>query len=138
MKKARVKKERYPDFPLRRPRKQRPVPEASDVGTVVTTPRGEFGTDPISEAIKRRKVVEFRYAGTMRTVEPHCYGVSRAGNQVLRAYETGEIGSGRSTGWRLFNVNKMVDMRDTGRVFGENRPGYNPKDRGMALVHCNL
>ncbi len=139
MKKTRLKKERYPDFPLRRPRKRLVGHQLKNArAELVATPGAELGIEAVSEAIRERRIVAFRYGGIMRTVEPHCCGVSRAGNQVLRAYETNDVDGGGSVGWRLFNVNKIADMRDTGRVFEESRPGYNPNDRGMTAVHCRI
>ena len=139
MKKTRLKKERYPDFPLRRPRKPRVGQQLKDARAALLPPSGtEPGIDTISEAIRERRVVAFRYGAVVRTVEPHCCGVSRAGNQVLRAYETNDVDGSGTVGWRLFNVNKIAEMHDTGRVFEESRPGYNPNDRGMTTVHCRI
>ena len=52
----------------------------------------------ICAAIKNRAVVEFYYNGGLRTVEPHCHGISTAGNEVLRGYQTGGTVA-RATRW---------------------------------------
>jgi len=43
----------------------------------------------ICAAIRTRSVIQFYYDGGLRTVEPHCHGVSKDGNELLRGYQTG-------------------------------------------------
>ena len=38
-------------------------------------------------AIQGKKMVNFYYDGGYRLAEPHCYGVSKDGNELLRAYQ---------------------------------------------------
>lgn len=93
----------------------------------------------ISSAIRSRAVLQISYEGTSRTVEPHCHGISRPGNEVLRAYQTGGYSmSGQSVGWKLFEVSKMTSIRATGAVFPRNRPGFNPTDSAMAMVYSHV
>ena len=42
----------------------------------------------LCQAIDARKVVHFFYDGEYRFAEPHCYGVSKHGHEMLRAYQT--------------------------------------------------
>lgn len=59
----------------------------------------------ICAAIRSRAVLQFSYDGGIRTVEPHCHGISRADNEVLRAWQTGGYSeSGEPVGWKLFEV----------------------------------
>jgi hypothetical protein len=93
----------------------------------------------ICDAIRGRTVLIFRYDGGDRTVEPHCHGVSTAGNEVLRAYQTaGFSESGNPVGWKLFEVTKMSALQSQRETFGANRPGYNANDKGMSSVHCHV
>lgn len=93
----------------------------------------------ICDAIADRAVVRFSYDGGSRTVEPHCHGVSRAGNEVLRGYQVGGYSeSGNPVGWKLFEVAKISGLRQSGEVFTADRPGYNPNDRGMSSIHCHV
>ena len=95
--------------------------------------------DLICEAISSRKVIEFNYNGGVRVVEPHCHGISRAGNEVLRGYQTdGYSESGNSVGWKMFEVSGMSIVQSTGDVFDQNRPGYNPDDKHMTSIHCHV
>jgi hypothetical protein len=41
----------------------------------------------IIEAIENKNLVEFNYDGELRVIEPHCYGLSKKGIEVLRAYQ---------------------------------------------------
>lgn len=91
----------------------------------------------ICAAIRDRAVVEFYYNGGTRTVEPHCHGISTAGNEVLRGYQTGGYSSsGDPVGWRMYLVGDISGLRQTGATFPVNRPGYNPDDPGMSSIHC--
>lgn len=93
----------------------------------------------ICDAISGRHLLRFRYDGGDRTVEPHCHGVSTAGNEVLRAYQTaGFSESGNPVGWKLFEVSKMSALQLQSETFKANRPGYNSNDRGMSSVHCHV
>src|SRR4051794_17155342 len=96
-------------------------------------------TQTICQAIATRAVVEFSYDGGSRTVEPHCHGVSTAGNEVLRGYQTaGYSESGNPIAWKLFDVSKIEGLSVTNRTFDQNRPGYNPDDKAMTTVHCHV
>lgn len=91
----------------------------------------------ICEAISNREALSFYYDGGSRTAEPHCHGVSRDGNELLRAYQTGGYSSsGNPVGWKLFRVDGMSSVASTGDVFPSNRPQYNPDDSHMSTICC--
>ena len=93
----------------------------------------------ICTAIQRHAVLHFNYDGGPRTVEPHAHGTSTAGHEVLRAYQTsGFSRSGAPTGWRLFDVGKMRELRIGEDHFASPRPQYNPHDSAMTDVHCHV
>jgi hypothetical protein len=93
----------------------------------------------ICNAISRRAVIQFYYDGGIRTVEPHCHGISTAGNEVLRGYQTGGYSeSGNPVGWKLFDVSKMYSLSVTNQTFTQNRPSYNPNDTSMSTIHCRV
>lgn len=39
----------------------------------------------IIEAIENRNVIQFYYENELRVVEPHCYGMTTAGNEGLKS-----------------------------------------------------
>ena len=106
--------------------------------------------DSIIDAIKGRKVVIIYYDGDepggrgIRQIEPVCLGVSKAGNKVLRAWDsegashTGYKGEQPLPGWRLFRLDKMDFIRPTQETFDTPRPNYNPNgDKSMERVFIN-
>jgi hypothetical protein len=93
----------------------------------------------ICSAIRSREVIRFHYDGGIRVVEPHCHGISLAGNEVLRGYQSGGYSqSGRPAAWKLFEVAKISSLQLTGQTFATNRPHYNPNDSQMTQVHCHV
>lgn len=91
----------------------------------------------ICSAIRSRAEISFNYKNTTRTAEPHCHGTSRAGHEVVRAYQTsGGSRTGHSVGWKLFEVRHMRNISQTGATFVSARPGYDRNDDHIVTVHC--
>jgi len=106
--------------------------------------------DSIVDAIKNRQVVIIYYDGDepggrgLREIEPVCLGVSKAGNKVLRAWDsegashTGYKGEQPLPGWRLFRLDKILSNKPTGEVYNQSKPGYNFNgDKSMVSVIIN-
>ena len=90
-------------------------------------------------AIRNKAVLEFIYNGKIRTVEPQTYGISRTGNEVLRAAETGETVRRTNTPMaKLFEVAKITQLKDTGLRFAHALPTHNPDDSAMIEVFATL
>ena len=93
----------------------------------------------LCEAIRNKNLITFNYDGGERTVEPHCYGVSKDGKELLRAYQiAGHSESGNPAGWKLFRLDGLTDLHVSNDTFDRPRPQYNPEDRVMAEVYCCL
>jgi len=93
----------------------------------------------IFDAIKNRCVLKFNYDGYPRIVIPHAYGISRAGNEIIRCYQTGGLShSGTPPCWRLMEVNKIQSLTMTEEHFEGESPGYVKGDRGMTTIFCEL
>jgi hypothetical protein len=92
----------------------------------------------IINAIHERKVLAFTYDGLARVVEPHTVGVSRAGNDALRCFQTagGHVTPGHE--WDLCVLDKIVGLRETGDAFSGPRPGYKRGDKGMSTIYAEL
>ena len=99
-------------------------------------------TDPrssIVDAIGRRVLLQFRYNGRLRTVEPYCFGVSTAGRDVLRAIEVGGPGSAKPASFgKLWTLSEMSDVSALEKTFTPNDPNYNPNDKGMTRIYCRI
>lgn len=90
-------------------------------------------------AIRLRKIISFYYNGGTRNVEPYCYGISTAGNELLRAYQIGGYSqSGKSVGWKLFRVSNISNLKVIDKSFENIRPEYNPRDSAMTTIYCNV
>jgi len=93
----------------------------------------------ICQAIKKKRVIQFTYTGELRIVEPQCHGMSTAGKEVMRGFQTGGSSrSSRSIAEKLFEVSKISELSETGDTFSRPGPHYNPNDQGMIYVHCRL
>ena len=66
--------------------------------------------DTLVKAIHQRKYVAFTYSGLQREAQPAAVGISRAGNPVLRCYQTagGHITPGHE--WDLCELSQMQNL----------------------------
>ena len=106
--------------------------------------------ESIVDAIKKRQKVVIYYqvvdpgGNGLRTIDPVCFGYSKAGNPVLRAWDLegashkAYLGKKPLPSWRMFRVDKMVSFKPTAETFNEPKPGYNPNgDKSMTSVVIN-
>lgn len=80
----------------------------------------------------------------LREIEPVCFGYSKAGNPVLRAWDSqgashrNVLGTRPLPSWRLFRIDKILSLTPTGENFDTPRPNYNPiGDKSMTRVIIN-
>ena len=106
--------------------------------------------DQVIDAIKQRRVCAIYYDGDepggkwLRVIEPVCFGDSKSGNPVLRAWDkegashTAYKGEKPLPGWRMFRIDKTQFIRPTTETFDTPRPNYNPNgDKSMSRVLIN-
>jgi predicted DNA-binding transcriptional regulator YafY len=106
--------------------------------------------ESIIDAIKRKKRIIIYYDGDepggkgLREIEPVCFGYSKAGNPVIRAWDLegsshrDYIGKKPLPSWRLFRSDKILSFKPTGEFFNTIRPNYNPNgDRSMSKIIIN-
>jgi hypothetical protein len=92
----------------------------------------------VVQAIQQRKVLEFRYHGYSRIVEPHAYGRDKDGDEILRCYQTsGGSKSGERAGWKLLKVREVFSLHLTNNTFVA-RPEYKRNDKAMSYVFEQL
>jgi hypothetical protein len=97
----------------------------------------------IVDVMDNRRLVSLRYDDEedpggkgQRWVEVYCYGVSKAGNDVIRVYQIGGDTKTIQPGWKLFRVDRMLDFQKLGGKFNEPRPLFNPNgDRSMIRIY---
>lgn len=104
----------------------------------------------IVDAIRKKRKVIIYYNGDepggkgLRMIEPVCFGYSKKGNPVLRAWDyegsshRAYLGKKPLPSWRLFRIDKIVSFRPTTETFDTPRPNYNPlgdKSMTLSLIH---
>ena len=103
--------------------------------------------DTVVDCIKNRKKCIIYYDGDepggrgLREVELVCLGTSKAGNKVVRGWDsegashTAYKNEQPLPGWRLFRLDKILSIKPTGETFTEMRPNFNPNgDKSMNSV----
>lgn len=84
--------------------------------------------DQILRAIRTKTSLTFSYSDKPRRVQPHAYGLSRKGEDLLRAYDPIEAT------WKLFTVAKITDLAPTAEGF-YTAPGYVANDSAMSAIY---
>ena len=92
----------------------------------------------IIEAIKNRNEIKFYYESKLRIVEPHCYGITTAGNEGLRAFQTDGYSSSGKMGWKMYDLGKAENLEIMAETFISPRQGYTKGDRGMDKIFAEL
>jgi len=95
--------------------------------------------DLICEAIRCKKLLQFRYGNHLRVVEPHILGQDAAGREILSAYFVGGYSESRQAPyWRFYLLSNIPLLTTLEEHFPGPRPGYNPKDPRIVKVYCCL
>ena len=84
----------------------------------------------LRQAIRDRQVVEFRYHGEHRIVEPYRLGLD-GGRLRLMGWQSRK-------GWRSFHVDEMDDLVVTDRTFLQPREGYTRGDTAMDRILAEI
>ena len=88
--------------------------------------------DVIENAIRGKHLLKINYGPGERIVEPHVLGNSGEGKLLLRAFQvSGASASGEPHNWKLFRIDRMSSVDDSGVEFDGPRPLYNPSDSAM-------
>ncbi len=88
----------------------------------------------IIQAIGGLKLLELRYHGWSRLVEPHAYGRDKSGDEVLRCYQvSGGSDSGERFGWKLLKLKEVSSLAICDTCFTP-RPDYKRNDKSMVAV----
>ena len=106
--------------------------------------------ESVINSIRNKNRVIINYDGEepggrgLREIEPVCFGYSKRGNPVLRAWDLegashrGFKGEKPLPSWRLFRLDRIMSLTPTGNSFDTPRPNYNPTgDKSMNRVIIN-
>jgi hypothetical protein len=92
----------------------------------------------IVEAIRDMNVLELRYHGYSRMVEPHAYGRDKDGDEILRCFQiSGGSESGERVGWKLLKVHEVFSLHLTRETF-ITRSEYRRNDKAMVYIFSQL
>ncbi len=91
-------------------------------------------TKAIAQAIKGRHLLAFRYHDVERQVRPHILGHVGQGRLALSGWQV----EGTGSGWRLFHLDEIETLVDTGDRFRAPATGYNPRDPAFSRVIARL
>ena len=97
----------------------------------------------IMNGMSKRRIMELNYDDEedpggkgRRWIQIYCYGVSKAGNDVIRVYQVGGDTKTIQPGWKLFRVDRMQNLRTLGGTFNEAKPLFNPTgDKDMIKIY---
>lgn len=92
----------------------------------------------VIEAIEKQKVIQFYYENELRIVEPHCYGITTAGNEGLRSFQIDGYSSSGKMGWKMYDLNKAENIEILEETFSNPRSGYKKGDKGMDEIFSEL
>lgn len=92
----------------------------------------------IEDAIRNRRYISFTYKGIARLVQPTAVGVSRAGNEVLRCFQTKGAHNTDGHDWNLCTLVELSGLRVTEEKFDAPPPGYSRGDKGMIKIYAEL
>jgi len=98
----------------------------------------------VTDSIKNKYRVTINYEGDpshgvapgLRTIEIYAYGLTKAGNPVIRAYQP--YGDTVSTvpSWKFFRLDRVKTWKPTYALVTQPAPGFNPNgDRSMSEVY---
>jgi hypothetical protein len=88
-------------------------------------------------AIQNRLTVKISYDGGDRIIEPHCFGLARTNNNLLRAYQTAGYSNTRKLGWKLLNIKKVQSFEILDQNFNV-RYDYKRNDKAMTRIYSQL
>lgn len=92
----------------------------------------------IIAAIEKKLIIELRYHGYARIVEPHAYGRDKSGEEILRCYQvSGGSESGEREGWKLLKIRDIFSIHDVKKSFTQ-RQNYKKNDKAMEYMFCQI
>lgn len=94
--------------------------------------------DLLCRAIAEKYLVQFKYDGRSRIVEPFCCGISSADSYILRGFQIRGTDKTKPHCWRLYELSEMSQLSITQHSFNGKRKEYNPEDPAMTKIFCRI
>lgn len=90
-------------------------------------------------AIEHRRLVELRYSGNARVVEPHDYGVQHGRERLLVFQLRGPVRPGQApVGWRLLEVAKIEALTVLDDIFDGSRGSSHSDHQAWEIVYARV
>jgi hypothetical protein len=94
--------------------------------------------DLLCRAIADKLIVQFKYDGRSRIVEPFCCGLGMTNNYVLRGFQIRGSDKTKPFCWRLYELEGMLQLSVTQHSFEGKRKEYNPFDNEIKEIFCRI
>jgi hypothetical protein len=92
----------------------------------------------ICAAINGKQLLDLRYHGYARIVEPYAYGRDKNGDAILRCFQiSGGSESGQASGWKILKMADAFAIHEQKNTFSP-RPEYRRGDKAMVSMFCQL
>lgn len=100
--------------------------------------------DSITDSIKNKYQVVLNYEGDpshgiapgLRTVEVYAYGLTKAGNPVIRAFQPYGDTASKVPNWKFFRLDRIKSWEPTYHLFSSPAIGFNHNgDKSMSVVY---
>lgn len=98
----------------------------------------------ITDAIKGRYSVVINYNGDpkhgvapgIRTIQVYVYGLTKAGNPCIRAYQPYGDTASKVPSWKMFRLDRITSWKTTYALFNKPAPLFNPNgDKSMSVIY---
>jgi hypothetical protein len=91
----------------------------------------------LCDAIREHRLVRFVYDGYERIVEPHVYGRTRTGRELLAGWLVGGWSASEpEPGWRTYRVEAMHDVVAAAQRFAPLRVRFPREDHRFEEIYC--
>jgi predicted DNA-binding transcriptional regulator YafY len=93
----------------------------------------------LRSAIAGKRLIQMRYSGSVRVIEPHDYGVKN-GTAMLLAYQQSTTDPAKKSGpgWRLFDVAKIAGCVLLERTFKGSRGASHHQHHAWDVLYARV
>lgn len=88
----------------------------------------------ICMAIREKRLLRLTYEFTTRVVEPHAYGVTDEGHEMLHAWQHQPL----PDSWKIFRLDRAIGLSVADARFDRPRSDYKRGDKAMQRTYCEL
>lgn len=93
----------------------------------------------IVSAIQSRRLIRLVYDGYHRTVEPHSYGQTAEGNDLVSVWQVdGGSKKGERRGWKNFRLDETRAVEVLNETFQGPRTGYKRGNIALHKIYAQL